>query len=651
MRLDDVLWEHVCSLSEPAQQLLQVVALAGRSIELAVARTAAGVAAELRDALDTLRMQRLVRTQGLRASDLVEPYHDRIREVVTERLDEDRTRSLHLALARALEGTGRADPEALVVHYRGAGKTGLAWKFAVIAGDRAASTLAFRRAADLYREALELDPQRESQSIRIKMADALASAGHGAEASAMYLEAAESARHEDALELRRRAAEQSLRVGHVDRGLSLLEDMLAAAGMKLAKTPLRALQSLLMHRAWLRIRGFGYRGRYELDQEALRRIDIGWALVAGLSNSDPIRGADIQTRTLLLALETGEPSRIARGIALEAATAATEGPKNHGRGAKLLERAKVLANKLGDPYTVGCVHAAFGVTAYFEGRFQDCIDESELVLKHLANRPGAAWERTTTRHYAIWALMWLGHVATASRRVREQLEAAMERGDLYSATDLRIFLSNLAWLADDDVEGGRRAIEDAMKGWSKRGFHAQHYYEMYARGQLDIYCGEGDNGVERVNDAWSALRSSMLLQIQSVRIETLHLRGRCALSAALRNPAKRSRFLSIAESDAKRLAREYSIFSPAMAEAHFCGRRTYARKRRAVRGSPAGGASSVRRVGHASVRRGRGTTAWRGGGLQRPGLGTGGHRPDEARRHSKRGTVDGVARARVPLNL
>ncbi len=565
VHLDDVLWDHVCALSKHAQHLLRIVSLAGRSIELAVARRAAGLTEELRDALDVLRMQRLVRTQGFRGADLVEPYHDRIREVVTAKLDPAERTALHLALAQSLEASG-ADPEALVVHYRGAGDRSTAWKYAIVAGDRAASALAFRRAADLYREALALDPDRDVHATRIKLADALANAGHGAEASTTYLEALPTAPHEDVLEIRRKAAEQALRVGRVDEGLSLLEDMLAAAGMKLTKTPLRALVSLLLRRAWLRIRGFGYRGAYQIDREALRRIDIGWALAVGLSNSDAIRGADIQTRSLLLALATGEPSRIARGLALQAGMLAVSGPKNHARCATLLAASSALATKLGDSFTLGWYHVGAAAVAYYEGRFRDCIDEGEAALAAFARCSGVSWERTTLRHYAIWCLIWLGDVGEASRRIRAQLEAAFERGDVYSATDLRLFTSNLAWLVDDDPEGARRVAEEAMAHWSKRGFHAQHYYALYAHGQIDLYLGDGLTALDRLAHAWPLLRSSMLMQVQSVRIETLHLRARCALAAARQDPAKANPWLRLAKADGRRLARENSLFAPPMAE-------------------------------------------------------------------------------------
>lgn len=564
VRLDDVLWDHVCSLSPPARRVLQVVALAGRSIEIGVARKAAEVSEELRESLDVLRMQRLVRTQGMRARDLVEPYHDRIREVVTARMAAADRVAVHRSLAFVLEASGRADPVDLVVHYRAAGDRNRAWSYAMSAAERAADALAFRRAAELYREALELAPDRDTHEMRVKLADALANAGHGAEASATYLQAVATAPARDAIELRRKAAEQSLRVGHIDEGLDLLEGMLSAAGMKVARTPWRAMLSLALRRVWLRVRGFGYPGRYDVDQEALRRIDMGWALVVGLSNSDPIRGADIQTRTLLLALNTGEPSRIARGLALEAGMLATDGPKNHRRVAKILDASLTLANKLGDAHTLGWAYCGVGATAYFEGRFEDCIHHSERILDSLATCAGVTWERATARHYAIWSLIWLGRVKEAARRVRAQLKAAFERGDLYSATDLRLFTSNLAWLVDDDVAGARRVADEAMKTWSNRGFHAQHYYALYARGQIDLYEGDGLTGLRRIEEAWKPLHSSMLTQIQSVRIEVRHLRARCALAAAGQEPADRRGYLAVAERDARDLRREHSVFSPAM---------------------------------------------------------------------------------------
>src|SRR5207302_5864177 len=134
----------------------------------------------------------------------------------------------------------------------------------------------------------------------------------------------------DQLELRRRAAEQLLRSGHIDEGIDALRDVLAHVGMRLAPTPRRALFSLLVMRIWLRIRGlrFKLRDATAVSPRDLTQIDICWSIGAGLGVVDNIRAVDFQTRGLLLCLAAGEPRRLARALAFEATFMATAGPKS-----------------------------------------------------------------------------------------------------------------------------------------------------------------------------------------------------------------------------------------------------------------------------------------------------------------------------------
>src|SRR5206468_9513462 len=77
LTLDRVIRVHFDSLPADAQALLTAVAVAGRPLELAIARDAAKLESGPSDAVDLLRSERLVRTGGLRDQDLVECFHDR----------------------------------------------------------------------------------------------------------------------------------------------------------------------------------------------------------------------------------------------------------------------------------------------------------------------------------------------------------------------------------------------------------------------------------------------------------------------------------------------------------------------------------------------------------------------------------------------
>lgn len=146
------------------------------------------------------------------------------------------------------------------------------------------------------------------------------------------------------MELKRQASTQLLISGHVDEGLALLRTILGPLGLSMPSTPRAAFLSLIRHRAMLRFRGLRFRPRDEtqVSAEDLTRIDLCWSAVAGLSVIDPILGADFQTRGLLLALRAGEPVRVSRALAMEAAHRSTAGNRSVRRVAALIRRAENL---------------------------------------------------------------------------------------------------------------------------------------------------------------------------------------------------------------------------------------------------------------------------------------------------------------------
>ena len=303
--LSEVLWSRILRLPEEARRLLEVVAVASRPLSPADACQAAEIHEE-HTALGCLRAGALASQhrslpfgrrpfgRGTRGGE-IETYHDRIRETVLLHLEPTTRQEHHRRLVSVLEASGRADPEVLAVHLVGAGDPDRAGRFYAVAAAQAADTLAFDRAAKLYRLALELHaPQGEAErQLRTRLGDALANAGRGAESAQAYLAATAGANPAETLELQRRAALQFLRSGHIDDGLDALRTVLAAVGLRLLPTPRRAFWALAYQRLRLSLRGLRFRPRSteQIDPAELIRLEICQSASVGLSMVDTLHGA------------------------------------------------------------------------------------------------------------------------------------------------------------------------------------------------------------------------------------------------------------------------------------------------------------------------------------------------------------------------
>jgi hypothetical protein len=535
-----------------------------------------------------LRAGHLVRTTGVRDLDTIETYHDRIRETMVAGLPAGERVAHHRALAFAFEASGRADPETIALHFRGAGMIDRAAQYTEQAAAQAAEALAFQWAAVLYRQAIELREQLAAEiaaqqhttgdrvrlteslrALRVALGDALANAGSGPAAAEVYLAAARDGQAADILELRRRAAEQYLRSGHLEEGLAVLATVLGAVSARLAITPRRALASLVWRRAQVRLRGRGYRERdsSQIAAEALTRVDIFWSVSTALGMVDNIRAADFQSRHLLLALAAGEPYRIARALATEACYSSADGARAAERTQRLVVRAREIADRSQHPHAIGMAIFAAGFSAVMEGRFHDgaaLTREAEDTFRERCRN--VAWETTVMQQMNLTALFYTGDLVELGRRVPSLLAQAEERGDLYASTALRTWVANVAWLLDDDVAGARRAIEETSKAWPKGdGFILQHYWDLHARQHVDLYDGRGEEAYARITDRWPALRRSLLLRISALDVDALWHRGRAALAAAAAAPAgsrTRTRLLAAAANDAASLSGQ--PFAPAV---------------------------------------------------------------------------------------
>jgi serine/threonine protein kinase len=557
--LDHALRARMSRLPENARRLLTTVAVAGRPVSLAVATEAAEIETDIEPALAVLRAGHLIRTHLGRARPQVEPFHDRIRQATVASLDEPTLREWHRRLARALAAAPEADHEALAVHYRGAGDAERAAEHSAIAAAAAARALAFERAANLYRWAIELRPPSHPnrRGHLASLGRALASAGRGRESALAYEEAAEGANAADRVEWRRRAAEQLLRSGHVDDGIRVLESVLSAVGMRLSKTPKGALISLLFRRTLLALRGLRFRPRdaREIPPAVLTRIDVCWAVTIGLARIDNIRAADFQTRHLLLALRAGERYRIARALATEAGFSSTLGKPR--RTERLLTAASELASSLAHPHARGLATFAGGVSAFYQGRFRAAHEASQAAESIFREEcRGVAWEINTAVLYSLASLFYLGEARELARRVPLHLSEARDRGDLYAAVEFATGRPAFAWLVNDQVGRARDEIAEAIDPWSRRGFHSQHFWGLVARVHLELYSGEGLAAWNLLEARWREIAASMILRVKFDLVEIVGLRAKSALALAATSSAHRDRLLGSAARDIDRIGRQ-----------------------------------------------------------------------------------------------
>lgn len=557
--LSRLLETRVKSLTDDARRLLETVAAAGSPVPQGLVAEAANVP-NPHDALALLRSHRLVRARGISSADRVEAYHDRIRELVIERLPEARRAKLNLSLAAVLERGSNADPEKLAEHWRLGGDLERAGAFAELAADRAARALAFDRAARLYRLALErtsLDPSRR-RGLEISAGDALANAGRGQEAAQAYLRAAEHAETDEALELRRRAGEQLLSTGHIDEGLAVLQGVLDALDLWLPRSPRVALASYLARRAKLALRGtsFTERAPSATDARARLRIDTCWALTLGLNGVDMIRGADFAARSLILSLEAGDPYRIGRSLAFETTSAAFVGGKNRDRAERLALELTTLADRLGDAHLQGFALLVTGMCeAFAAGRWVRALSYYQRAEKTFREEcRGVPWEVATTDMVTSWSLFYTGRIKELGERLPSTLKAAEQRRDLYAQANLT---TSTAWvmLAADEVDAAREHPVEVMARWSRRAFHLQHYVALLAETYVDRYAGRGERAFERFQRTFRDLDESMLLRVQSNRIVAHYERASSALAAA-ESTSHVDHLLAVAEKDARALSDE-----------------------------------------------------------------------------------------------
>jgi serine/threonine protein kinase/tetratricopeptide (TPR) repeat protein len=562
VKLDDAIWSRIVLLEGPTREMAELVAIAGKPIPQQIAAAAARIEpGEFNRRAATLRVSNLVRTGGARWADAIEPYHDRVREAVTARIEPERARALHEALAAAFEASSHGDPETLAVHWRDAGNSSRAARYAEAAGDQATKTYAFDRAAQWYEQALGLTGEERAgrRELRVKLGDALSSAGRGGVAAKQFEAAAEDSPPMEALELRRRAADQLLRAGHVDEGLEASRAVLESIGLRFPRTRVALFATLVFYRVVLALRGlrFRQRERGQVTVEELARVDTCLMLGLALSLIDPIVGALFQTRAVFFALRAGELERMVRALSLEMTFSSQLGSKGWRRTKRLMNYAQALTDQSGTVLARAYTRGTSAIALYFNGRYADAVPLFEAALDLLRDgSTGLVYEENSIRFIFVSNLFRLGRFEEARRHQEEGLRAAVSRGDIYGTLLMASGWSTVAWLMVDRPEIAEEQVRVAIARWSTRRFDVAQYLDFIARIHLAFFRGDAMKADVLASELYQRVRGSSLRRSQSVRLATHQLDALAALYLLERGLGDRDALLRRASARAAAMTRE-----------------------------------------------------------------------------------------------
>jgi hypothetical protein len=559
LQLDDALWARVSRLHSSARALLDILAVAGAPLPQAVVARAAGLEqAAFEQDVATLQAENLARPTGRRARDAADCYHDRVRATVLGRMSAAQKRACHEALARSLAASKVADAETLTLHWREAGHIEQAALHAVQAAEQASKALAFDRAARLFRTAIELAPNRRQPKLLERLGDAYANDGRGKDAADAYLEAAGSELTVDALDLKRRAAEQLLISGHLEEGSAVIASVTGALGMNPPRTVRATVWSILYHRARLALRGRApKRAGGTPSPEELLRIDTCLAGGRGLVLIDGLRGVDFFCRALLGALSSGDRFRSAIALAGDTATTVAFRMKGEAHRKRAFATLHQAAQSAGEPLAIGTAMFTEGGVRVMAGEWKaglEVLKRAEAIFREQCM--GAFWEINAGRLFQLIALYVTGAVRTMAELASDCIRESELRGNVFGSAIGRSDVNNTAWLCDGDVEEARRQADLAIGQWTPSGFHQQHMWDLMARSNLDLYTGA--DSWSHLDSARAAALKSNVFRLQFNRVWLLEERGRAAIAAARATTEgeTRRRLLTHVEAVARRLERE-----------------------------------------------------------------------------------------------
>ncbi|MDD9934995.1 MAG: hypothetical protein OXT09_15395, partial [Myxococcales bacterium] len=501
--LDEVIAERVRGMPRDAQRLLEVLSVAAGPIEQGIALEAAGLPPGERASMLSLRAARLIRTRGTRQTDTAETYHDRVRETVVAGMPADAVRVAHAGIAQAIESWDVGDPERLVEHYTGAGDGIRAGETAIQAAHAAGDKLAFNRAAELYRRAIELLPPgaSESRELHERLGQALANAGRGAQAAEALIRAAEGAPPAEMRRLQRLAAQQYLRSGRMQQGGELAKRLLSDVGIRSPKSPAGLLAAIVWNRGLVAAQGSRPKPRRRPSHETRQheRVETLAALFREFGATEPLTGALLQAHYLRSSIASGDPAHLLQAFAWQAFMNAWDANE---RGAHhCLDIVGRLAREVDTPYAEATAAMARAGANLFLGKFTSVREpaaRAEAIFREQCT--GASWERVVTTTFRFGAIEQTGGFQDVLLDTPHLEREGRERDDRFTFGFLALS-APLAHLLRDDPEAALRLLEEQRSALGET-FDNFHMWVMNRTVDSLIYAGRAHEACDYLDEHW-----------------------------------------------------------------------------------------------------------------------------------------------------
>jgi eukaryotic-like serine/threonine-protein kinase len=450
---------------------------------------------------------------------------------------------IHRALALALNTRDDVDPETLLVHFREGGLLDRARELVQQAAEKSNQALAFDRAAELWQEALSLGgwDELESRSIATARAESLTRAGRGAAAAPIFLSLAEGQQRAVALELRRRAGEELLMSGEIDRGTREMKLVLAAVGLGLPSSLLGLAVSIVTKTLWLALRGWRFSPREERDLpagEALK-LDICLSCSKVFSTTDVLEGLHFSLTGAILALRLRSRFHVAIARMAQGLNTVAKSPQRVDDALSAMEQA--AASGAGSSRAHELVQFATlgrGMALTLGGRWarsRACFDE--LLEDQRQGGTTLQWDRDTAMQFSIVGRARLGRYTEVATRLPLYVQDALNRGDLYLSTMLRVGGGSILWLVRDSTREGRADVESALDRWGRTSFDIVQWWGRYSLLTFTLYEGDYRAAFEQITSLVGAMRWSRIRAVQSMWCITQLMVSHADVAALSTTPA------------------------------------------------------------------------------------------------------------------